>query len=158
MTDTSEETPPETPDRLDRLINLATALNAEVDVLARDSGRQFVTLARTARTNRLLIYAAITAGLVNLALVAVVSIIGIGLVKNTDRINDLTESINATQTEQRTRALCPLYGVLLDNKSVKGREAAPDKAKYDHAFEVINDGYMILGCDKFLTESGRDRW
>jgi hypothetical protein len=158
MTTPSETTPPDNPDRLDRLINLATALNAEVEILARDSGKQFVSLARTARTNRILVWAAITAGVVNLALVAVVSIIGLGVVDNTNRIDSLTQSIEATQTEQRRRALCPLYGVLMDNESPEGRKAAMDKLKYDHAFEVIEDGYLVLGCDKFLDESGRDQW
>lgn len=159
MPDLSKETdPPVEQDRLDRLINLATALNAEVEVLARDSGKQFVSLARTARTNRVLIYAAITAGLVNLALVAVVALIGVGLIKNTNRIDDLASSVNATQTEQRTRALCPLYGIFLDSKSEMGRNAAPDKQKYDHAFEVINEGYQVLGCDDYLKKSGKDQW
>lgn len=155
---TTEDTPAEGSDRLGRLISLATALNAEIEVLARDSGTQFVSLARTTRRNRLMIWGLAAGGLLDVLLTVVMAFVGSGVIRNNDRIDKLTSDLQAQQTESRRRALCPLYGVFLDSRSEAGRKNAPDPAKYDHAFEVIEEGYMVLGCDKFLQESGKNQW
>lgn len=149
---------PEKGDRLDQLIGLATGLNQEVDQLASRSGRQFVSLSRTARTNRRLIFGVITGGLLDVVLTVVLGFIGVGMAENTHRIDELTQKLSADNTAQRQRALCPLYGIFKDSQSAAGRAAAGDKTKYDHSYEVINDGYTVLGCDAFLKESGRDKW
>jgi hypothetical protein len=161
MTDLDKDQSPgpeENGDRLTRLIGLAMELNEEIDGLANKSGQQFVSLARTARTNRRMIVALIMSVALDVVLTVVLSLVGIGVVDNTNRIDSLTQQLNQDNTEQRRRALCPLYGVFSDSKSPEGRAAAPDKAKYDHAFEVIEDGYLVLGCDKFLKESGKNQW
>lgn len=157
----NEGTPEENPDRADRmarLINLAVELTGEVEDLARDSGHQFTSLAKTARTNRLMIWGVIGGGLLDVILTIVLGVVGAGVIDNTNRLDDFSKNLAAQQTEQRRRALCPLYGIFLDSKSDAGRNAAPDKAKYDHSFEVIEDGYRVLGCARFLEESGRDKW
>lgn len=157
MTDLSKETP-ENGDRLDRLISLATGLNDEIEQLSSASGRQFVSLARSSRNNRRMIIALIASVALDVVLTIVLSLVGVGMVENTNRIDALTKQLNTDNTDQRRRALCPLYGVFLDSKSPQGRAAAPDPAKYDHAFEVIEDGYRVLGCDTFLKESGKNQW
>jgi hypothetical protein len=150
-----EETPPEAPDRLDRLINLATALNAEVGDLAQNSGRQFVSLARTARTNRLMIWIVVGGGVLDLILTVALGFTVTGMVRNAQRVDALTQRLDMAQTTQRQKALCPLYGIFLDSKSPEGRKAAPDPNKYDHAFVVIRDGYKVLECDKYLKDGDR---
>lgn len=138
-------------DRIDQLLISANSLMEEVEELAAGSGRQFVNLARTAKINRRLIWFTIVGGIVQLFTVVVLAFTVIGVVENTQRLD-------TQQTTQRQRALCPLYGIFMDSKSPEGRAAAPDKEKYDHAFEVIAEGYAVLECDRYLKESGRDAW
>lgn len=143
-------TPPEEP-ALDDLIRAAMALNRKIETIAEESGTQFVSLAKTARRNRMMIWASISGVVLDILLTVVISVFGYQLASITNRLD-------ATQTTQRQRALCPLYGIFLDSKSEQGRAQAPDKAKYDHAFEVIAEGYRVLGCGEFLKESGKDKW
>jgi hypothetical protein len=138
-------------DRRDELINLAVQLINEVDDLAEDSGNQFVALARRARTNRLLIVATIVSVSIDLIITIVLSIIGVGMQHNTDRIDSLTQRLDEAQTVQRQKALCPLYQIFLDSRSEAGRKAAPDPKKYDHAFTVIQQGYDALECGQYIT-------
>jgi hypothetical protein len=140
-------------DRVGHLILLAETLIQEVDELAKDSGQQFVSLAKRARTNRLLIVGAIGSVVIELALTVVLTLIGINMQRNTDRIDALTQRLDLAQTVQRQKALCPLYQIFLDSKSAAGRKAAPDPEKYDHAFVVISDGYRVLDCDQYIKGS-----
>lgn len=138
-------------ERTAELIALATQLISEVDELSKDSGTQFVSLARRARTNRILIVITIGSVMIDLALTVVLAIIGTGMQHNTDRIDALTQRLDNAQTVQRQKALCPLYQIFLDSKSAAGRKAAPDPKKYDHAFVVIRQGYDALECDQYIT-------
>ena len=140
-------------DRKTELAALAAQLIAEVDELSRDSGNQFVSLAKRARTNRLLIIATAASVLIDLVITVILAIIGAGMQQNTNRIDALTQRLDTAQTTQRQNALCPLYQIFLDSKSAAGRKAAPDPQKYDHAFTVIADGYKALDCDQFITRT-----
>ena len=140
-------------DRREELITLAAQLINEVDDLAEDSGQQFVSLARRARTNRMLIWVTIGSVILDLVLTIVLSVVGVGMQRNTDRIDALTQRLDQAQTVQRQKALCPLYQIFLDSKSPAGRKAAPDPEKYDHAFVVIKEGYDALECDQFISDS-----
>lgn len=151
-------TTPQEPDRVETLISEAIQLNQEVAELARETGGQFVSLARTARQNRLMIWGVIAGGVLDVILTIVLVLVGIGQQKNTDRIDRLATETQQVQTAQRQRALCPLYGIFVDSKSEEGRKRSPDPEKYDHAFEVIEEGYKFLECDQYLKESGRDKW
>lgn len=147
----TDQTPESGQDRIQRLIDLATVLNQEVEELAGSSGKQFISLARTAKINRRLIWVAIVSVVIQLGIILTLVFVVIGVDRNNDRLDAVT-------TEQRKRALCPLYGVFVDSQSPEGRKNAPDKEKYDHAFEVINEGYAVLKCDQYLKESGRNEW
>lgn len=138
-------------EKLDRLIRTAGELDREIEELADKSGTQFTSLAKTARRNRMMIQALGVSLVLDVMLTVVMAVFGVQLTSLTDRLD-------TTQTTQRQRALCPLYGVFLDSKSDAGRKAAPDPDKYDHAFEVIADGYRVLGCAEFLKASGKDQW
>jgi alpha-glucuronidase len=138
-------------EKLDRLILAARELGQEVEELAAESGVQFVSLAKTARHNRIMIWGVVAGGILDILLTIALGLFGF-------QLSSLTDQLNTTQTTQRQRALCPLYGVFLDSKSAAGRKAAPDPDKYDHAFEVIADGYRVLGCAEFLKSSGKDKW
>jgi hypothetical protein len=138
-------------DRLPTLITLAEQLIAEVDELSKDSGKQFVSLAKRARTNRMLISITAASVMIDIVLTIVLTVIGVGMQRNTDRIDQLTQRLDQAQTVQRQKALCPLYQIFLDSKSAAGRNAAPDPKKYDHAFVVIKQGYEALNCDQYIT-------
>lgn len=149
----SEETGPSKAERTTQLITLAKQLIDEVDELAEGSGQQFVSLAKRARTNRMLIVVTIASVAIDLVLTAVLAVIGVGMQHNTDRIDALTQRLDDSQTVQRQKALCPLYQIFLDSKSAAGRAAAVDPKKYDHAFVVIQQGYEALQCDQYITGS-----
>lgn len=154
-------TPPKDPardERVNRLISMAVELTGEVEELARESGTQFTSLARTARKNRIMIWTLMASLALDVLITVVLTLIGITAVDNTKRLNTITDDLATQQTESRRRALCPLYGIFLDSKSEAGRERAPDPEKYDHAFEVIEEGYLFLGCDGYLRESGKNEW
>jgi len=138
-------------ERLVELVGLASTLISEIESLASDSGKQFVSLAQRARTNRMLILATIFSVLIDFGLTIVLAIIGTGMQHNTDRIDQLTQRLDQAQTVQRQKALCPLYQIFLDSKSAAGRKAAPDPKKYDHAFVVIKNGYEALECERYIT-------
>jgi hypothetical protein len=139
--------------RREELINLAAQLINEVDDLSKDSGTQFVSLAKRARTNRLLIVATAASVAIELVITIVLILVGVSMQHNTNRIDTLTQRLDNAQTVQRQKALCPLYQIFLDSKSPQGRKAAPDPEKYDHAFVVIADGYDALQCDQFISGS-----
>jgi hypothetical protein len=132
---------------------LAGALAIEVEELSEDSGQQLVSLTHRAKTNRRLAFISIAGGLLDVVLTVVIAFALAGMNSNTHRIDALTQRLDTAQTVQRQKALCPLYQVFLDSKSDKARAAAPDPAKYDHAFVVIKAGYKALECDAFITGS-----
>jgi hypothetical protein len=137
--------PEPTGDRLAQLTEVARQLLSEINGLTEKSGEQFVSLARRARDNRRMIWAAIVLTVAT----------GLGLFQvtiNAAHIDDLTQRLDVAQTTQRQKALCPLYQVLLDLKSPQGRERAPDPVKYDHAFAVMEDGYQVLNCAEFNAD------
>lgn len=141
-------------ERTEELILLARDLLAEVGELASDKiGKQFVSLARQGRTNRMLILATAGSVVIDLALTVILMILGNHLQHNTNRIDIITQRLDYAQTVQRQKALCPLYQIFLDSKSPQGRAAAPDPKKYDHAFVVIQQGYDALECDQYITNT-----
>lgn len=119
--------------------------------LAKDNGRELVSLRRRARANRRLIWTVS----VSLALdLCVTSGLAWSLNRgaaNTDRLNALTTRLDISQTTTRRNSLCPLYTLLKSAETPGARAAAPDKAAYDHAVMVIRDGYQALGCAAFVT-------
>lgn len=155
---TTPENPPPDQERVDALIRAATELNNQVVQVAQESGTQFVSLARAAKMNRMLIWLIAGAGALLTLVTLVMIFLWLGVRENTDRIDKVATQTSVVQTVQRQRALCPLYGVFLDSKSEQGRKNAPDPEKYDHAFEVIEEGYRVLECGQYLKESGRDQW
>lgn len=149
----TERETPEKGERMIELISLANTLINEIETLADDSGKQFVSLAHRARTNRLLIIATAASVMFDLLLTVILAFVGIGWHENTNQIDTLTHRLDTQQTVQRQKALCPLYQVFLDSKSKQGRDAAPDPEKYDHAFVVIQQGYDALECDHYITHA-----
>lgn len=145
-------------EKLDQLLTQAQLLTDQFATIAKDSGRQFTSLAHTARQNRIMIWALATGGAVLTLVCVILVFLVIGQRSNTDRIDKIATQTLATQTAQRQRALCPLYGIFVDSKSAEGRARSADPEQYDHAFEVIEEGYRFLECDQYLKESGRDKW
>jgi hypothetical protein len=137
--------------RLAEIAALARDFSDEFDEFARESGKQFTSLAQRARTNRRLIFVVLLGCGLDILLTIVLAIFGVGVINNTNRIDDLTARLDQAQTVQRQKALCPLYQIFLDSKSAAGRKAAPDPKKYDHAFVVIRQGYDALECDQYIT-------
>jgi hypothetical protein len=138
-------------DLLQELVNQAEQLNTRIGELTEGAGTQFVSLAHRARTNRRMI-AALAASVALDVLLSVVLIITLAGVKTNDnRISALTTRLDVSQTVTRQNAFCPLYTVLKGTESAAGRAAAPDKAAYDHAYAVVQQGYDALGCSSFTS-------
>lgn len=152
----TQEQPESTSDRLVRLTDLATELLREAQELANGSGEQLATLTRRSRTNRRLILAVIAGFTLDVVLTVAMAFGLLTVMNNAENIDSLTRRLDVAQTETRQRALCPLYQVFLDSKSPQGRARAEDPEKYDHAFEVIEDGYKALDCADFNENS--DPW
>lgn len=137
------------PDRITRLIELATQLLHEVDELTQGSGDQLVSLARRARSNRRLIMLVMAGFALDVILTVTMAVGLLQVTRNADKISKLAGELQVSQTTTRQRALCPLYQIFLDSKSDQGRAAAADPKKYDHAFGVIQKGYDTLDCATF---------
>lgn len=138
-------------DRTAELIRIGTQLLEEIQKFSREGGAQFVNLAHRARTNRRLITGLMISFFLVLVITASMVVMGLRVADNNTRISRLTDRLNTAQTVQRQKALCPLYQLLKDQRSPAGRKAAPDKDAYDHAFEVIDSGYLALGCQQFIA-------
>lgn len=152
MTEKDGTTPAPKQDRVQHLIDLALELNEEVEGLAHASGKQFTSLAHASKINRRLSWVAIIGGIAQLGII-------LALVFVVVQLDVVTDRLDQTQTAQRQRALCPLYGILKGAESPEGKKrSAMPPDEYDHAFEVIKEGYAFLECDQFLKESGRDKW
>ncbi|MCX4912795.1 hypothetical protein [Streptomyces sp. NBC_00687] len=141
--------PERTGDRLTQLIEVAQELIKEIGGLKEEGGEQFVSLAKRDRTNRRMIWAVIVGFAVSAVSTAVMAFGLIRIDSNADRIDALTQRLDIAQTDTRRRAWCPLYSLLLGSKFPEGRKAAADPEAYDHAFEVIADGYAALNCSEF---------
>ncbi|AZM51751.1 hypothetical protein DMA15_03460 [Streptomyces sp. WAC 01529] len=136
-------------DPVDRLAAAAAALLEELEELGDDAGRQFTSLTKRSQQNRRMILVVVAGFLLDVALTAAMAVGLLQVNNNTARIDALTQRLDMAQTTQRQKALCPLYQVLIDLKSPQGRERAPDPEKYDHAFEVMTEGYQVLNCAEF---------
>jgi hypothetical protein len=147
----STVTTPENDERLNELIDIGARLLGEIESFTQEGGRQFVSLAQRARTNRRMITVIGVSLLLDVVLTVATVFGWVAVSRNEHRITTLTERLDIAQTVQRQKALCPLYQLLLDSKSAAGRAAAPDPAAYDHAFKVISDGYGVLECSAFIS-------
>lgn len=152
------ETPESQAARIEELIQAASRLTDEAAQLAGDKGAQITRLSRAARQNRLMILGVIGGGILDVVLTIVLAVVGAGVVGNNNRIDGLTQNLQRQQTDQRQRALCPLYGLIREGNTPAARKAAPDKERFDHTVEIITQGYKVLGCDKYLKESGKNAW
>lgn len=150
---TEPEQEPKGIDRLTRLAELASEIVQELEHISLDSGEQFVSLANRARRNRQLITAVIVSVVLDVILSVFLGLAVVQVKHNEHQISALTTRLDISQTVQRQKALCPLYQIFLDSRSAAGRAAAPDPVKYDHAFQVIQDGYGVLGCAAFIAKS-----
>jgi hypothetical protein len=133
-------------ERLAQAVLLAQALLGEAEHLNKETGGQIVSLSRTARVNRRLIWVTVAGFALDLALTVAVAVGAL-------QIGSLTHRLDVAQTVQRQKALCPLYQVFLDSKSPAARKAAEDPIKYDHAFKVIQDGYNVLECSAYINQA-----
>jgi len=143
----------EQPDRLARLLALAGELAAEVEELSEDSGNQFVSLARRARSNRRMIWIVAASVLVDVILSVVLTFSLVQVDGNANRIDALTQRLNISQTVTRRDTLCPLYTLLKAGDTKAARDAAPDKAAFDRSVAVIEQGYAALDCQQFSAPS-----
>ncbi|QES45279.1 hypothetical protein DEJ49_33615 [Streptomyces venezuelae] len=137
------------PEPLKRLTELATQLIEETKALSGESGKEFAKVSRRMRRTDRTVVLLIGSMLLDVAFTV---LMGFGYVRvdgNTDRIDELTHRLDVSQSDTRQKALCPLYQLFRDSKSAAGRKAAPDPKAYDHAFEVIEDGYRVLDCKSF---------
>lgn len=126
-------------DRIEALTGVSRELVEQVSKLRTENAEQLVELAHQARVNKRItkVLLAMSAFAICLTLIVGFSFI---------RLNDLAGELDASQQIQRQEALCPLYKLFLDSRSLKRRAQAPDPEAYDHAFEIIERGYKVLHC------------
>lgn len=141
----------EAADRIVALAEQASTLADEYAALAKDNGRELVSLRQRARSNRRLIWGLAVSLAVDLVLSAVLAGALVQVNRNAHRLNQLTARLDTSQTTTRKNSLCPLYTLLIASETDAARAAAPDKAAYDHAVQVIRGGYVALGCSEFAT-------
>jgi hypothetical protein len=144
-------TTPENDARLEELIEVGTRLLGQIETFTQEGGRQFVNLAQRARANRRGLWFLGASLLLDVVLTVIMAFGWVQVSSNEHDISALTTRIDYSQTVQRQKALCPLYQLLLDQKSAAGRAASPDPKAYDHAFQVIETGYNALDCSSFIS-------
>jgi hypothetical protein len=146
-------TSPENDQKLEDLIDVGTRLLGQIEAFTNEGGRQFVSLAQRASSNRRAIWLLATSFFLDLVLTVIMGFGWIQVSSNEHDISALTSRLNYSQTVQRQKAFCPLYQLLLDSKSAAARKAAPDPKVYDHTFAVIQSGYDALDCTQFINSS-----
>lgn len=129
---------------LAELVAVGPALLAELGKLRSDSGTQFVSLARRARSNRRMIWALVVSLTLDLVLTTLLSLTMV-------RQNALTHRLDVAQTTTRQKTLCPLYTLFLAGDTPAARAAAKDKSQFDHAYQVIQAGYDALDCSTVVA-------
>lgn len=127
---------------IEELTRAAHELIGKVDQINAASGERVDTLARASKMNRRIIEALSAITFVVVVLCGLMAFALKSTIDNTNRLD-------AGATTSRQKALCPLYQVFLDSNTKEARAAAPDKARYDRAYKVIQDGYDALGCSEF---------
>jgi hypothetical protein len=134
---------------VDELVRVGQAVLAEIGSLAEDSGNQFVSLAKRARTNRRMIFWVAVSVAVDIVLSAIIGVGWLQIHANDVRVTQLTDRLNTSQTTTRRDTLCPLYSLLLAGDTAAARAAATDKAAFDRSVVVIKNGYDALDCQQF---------
>lgn len=147
------------PDRMAQLTawaERAAALSQEYVELASASGEQIVSLTERSDANRKLIRKVRRTNRWLMASVAadiVLSVVlGLSLLQvdsNANRINQITQRLNVSQTTTRRDTLCPLYTLLLAGDTPAARAAAKDKPAFDRSAAVIRSGFAALNCQQF---------
>jgi hypothetical protein len=140
----------ETEDRLERIAELAQLLRDEAHGLRTETDGVLSRLSRRAQVNRRMLWIVIVSLALDLALSVVLAVALVQVSRNDRSIGALTDRLDTQQTTTRRNSLCPLYTLLKDGDTASARAAAPDKAAYDHATQVIRDGYKALGCVQFV--------
>lgn len=138
-------------DRLAQLAQQAADIAQEYADLAEANGDQMVFLTKRAQANRRVIWILAVSLFLDLVLSAVLAVALVQVNHNARRLNQLTARLDTSQTTTRKNSLCPLYTLLIASETDAARAAAPDKAAYDHAVQVIRGGYSALGCSEFTT-------
>jgi hypothetical protein len=132
-----------------RLAAAATALVAELEEFSDDAGVQFVTLAKRAQQNRVLIWIGLVLVALGIGLSVVVGLTVLQVQDNSRTNSELTHRLDVSQTVTRKNTLCPLYILLRAGDTKAARDASKDKAAFDKSYMVINQGYAALNCQEF---------
>jgi len=156
----TEPEPDAAQESLDRLADAAPRIVEELHRIGRDSGEQFVSLARQdaatlklVRRVRRFNWALAASVLLDIALSVALAVSLVQLDGNTRRISTLTERLDISQTTTRKDTLCPLYTLLLSGDTAAARQQSVDKVQFDHSFAVISAGYKALGCTAVVSKA-----
>jgi hypothetical protein len=124
-------------EKLAELTAAAEQIVESVNALNKDAGGQLISLAVTAKRNRLMIW--------GLAISLLLDVLLTGFVVS------LTFRVNETQQVTRSQVLCPLYQQFVNADTPKARELArrngQDLEARDKAFRVIRESYDVLDCE-----------
>lgn len=117
--------------------------------IAKDAGVQLVTLTKQSEAQHWKNWVIAVSLVLDVLFSVLVGLGFLALGNTTDRVDRTARALAKEQLATRQQVLCPLYTVLRDSRSAKGRAAAADPEKYDHAFYVIEQGYKTLACAEF---------
>lgn len=124
--------------RIAELTEAAEQIVVGINALNRETGGQLVSLATTARRNRMMIWGLTLSLLVDLLL--------------TFFIVGLTFKVEEAQQLTRSQVLCPLYQQFVNADTPAARELARKNGqnleRRDEAFRVIHRSYDVLKCKK----------
>lgn len=149
MTRQVSQVPEPTNSEIEALTAAAGALLERMNDVDRSSGATILHLAQVARSNRRLIRVTIAGLVLDAALTIAMAIGGMSITANSHRIDQVNARLDAAQTVQRAKALCPLYRIFLDSEQFTPPNQTPEQAASRvEAFRVIHEGYEALECAK----------
>lgn len=140
--------PGENSDRIDELAVISRELVEQIAGLRSDNADQLVELARQSKSNRRTLHIVFGVSAFGLILTLLIGLSFLTLGAQSNRIDNITQKLDAEQQIQRQDALCPLYKLFLDLESPEGRKQAPDPKVYDKQFATLKQGYSALRCQE----------
>jgi hypothetical protein len=119
----------------DELAASAQSLEDSVNTLT----KEMRAANKRGKMNRRLIYGVALALVLNVIVLATISVLFYGVKSNSEHITEI-------QDRTSNKVLCPLYQLFLQTYSPKSAAHDRDPAGYEHAYAVIRAGFIELDC------------
>ncbi|PRH79422.1 hypothetical protein C6N75_10095 [Streptomyces solincola] len=118
----------------------ADQLIAAMGAVAKSSGLQVSEIQERQRRQRMLVTGLIVSFALNAVLTIVIAVTGLGVLKNSDRLEDMQQRVG-------DQVICPYYKQLLKTEDdVPAGLTAEQLRERKATFVAIREGYALLGC------------